>query len=108
MRAEEQPFVCYKLGWSIKIVPRGAAGWRALGIWLAALAALIGLFVATLATEPGKAGEIAAVVIFLALTTVWAVAMIRWMLARSEVIDLADLVELKRKRDRESSGRRKS
>lgn len=100
MRDEDKPFVCYKQGWNMKIVPRNSEGWRAFGLWLAALAALTGMFLATLAAGPGKAGEIAAVVVFLALTGVWTVAMIRWMLARSEVIDLAELTKLKREQDK--------
>jgi type VI protein secretion system component VasK len=101
MREEDKPFVCYKQGWNMKIVPRNAAGWRAFALWLAALAVLIGLFIATLAIGLGDAGEIIAVVLFLTVTGLWTVAMIRWMLARSEVIDLADLVAIKRSRERE-------
>ena len=107
MRDEDKPFVCYKQGWNMKIVPRNADGWRAFALWLAALGALIGLFIGALALGLGQSGEIAAVVIFLLLTGAWTFAMIRWMLARSEVIDLADLVELKRMRDQERPGRRK-
>ncbi len=50
---------------------------------------LVGLFIATLTLELDDAMEIVTVVIFLVLTGVWIVAMIRWMMARSEVIDLA-------------------
>ena len=89
MRDEDKPFVCYRNGINLKIVPRGAAGWRAFAWWLAALMMLTGLFIAVLSLEPGRGTEIVAVIAFLVLAGVWSVAMIRWMLARSEVIDLA-------------------
>ena len=102
MRDEDKPFVCYKQGWSMKIVPRNAAGWRAFWLWILLLVPLIGIFIATLATEPGETLELVFVALFLALTGIWVFAMIRWMLARSEVVDLAKLMELKR---REEEGR---
>ncbi len=89
MSDQDKPFVCYRNGLNMKIVPRGRQGWRLFGLWMAFLMLLVGLFIATLALELGDAMEIAAEVVFLVLTGVWIVAMIRWMLARSEVIDLA-------------------
>ena len=109
MRDEDKPFVCYKHGgWSMKIVPRNAAGWRATALWTLGLLPTIGLFTAFLATEPGLAWEIAAVAILLLATLVWVVAMIRWMKARSEVVDMEDLLRLKREADRQRArdGRR--
>ena len=89
MRDEDKPFACYRDGLGMKIVPRGAVGWRAFGWWMASLFLLVGLFITVLAMELGEAWEIVAVVGFLCLTGVWTFAMIRWMMARSEVIDLA-------------------
>lgn len=89
MRDQDKPFACYRSGLGMKIVPRGAADWRAFGWWMASLLVLVGLFVAVLAMELGEAGEIVAIAGFLCLTGVWTFAMIRWLLARSEVIDLA-------------------
>lgn len=105
MRDEDKPFVCYNQGWSMKIVPRGAAGWRLFGLWMVSLGLLVGLFLAVLSIGLSPGGEIVAVVVFLAATLVWTVAMIRWMLARSEVIDVARLIELKRAQDRKRTSR---
>jgi hypothetical protein len=107
MRDEDKPFICYKQGWSMKIVPRNAAGWRAFGLWMASLIPMIAVFAAAMATDPGETLEIVFVVAFLALTGAWVFAMIRWMLARSEIVDLAELMELKRRKDGSTpSGRR--
>lgn len=109
MRDEDKPFVCYKQGWSIKIVPRGAAGWRAFGLWMAVLTILLAAFLFAMARLDDTRAQIAAIVSFVIATLIWAVAMIRWMKARSEVIDLAELLDLKRQNDgrRVNGGRRK-
>lgn len=100
MREKDKPFICYKWGWSMKIVPRNAAGWRMFGLWMVSLVPLVVAFTAAMATELGPQAEIVIVIAFLAATAVWAVAMIRWMLARSEIVRLDELLELKRERDR--------
>lgn len=107
MRDEEKPFVCYRQGWSIRIVPRTSAGWSAFGVWMAFLGLMVAAFIAILSVLPGDAAQLAVVVGFLAATGIWALAMIRWMLARSEVIAVNELLDLKRQRDRERDrGRR--
>ena len=109
MRDEDKPFVCYRQGLSIKIVPRGAAGWRAFGLWMSALIILLAAFLSAMAGFDDTRAQIAAIISFVVATLVWAVAMIRWMMARSEVVDLAELLELKRQNDgrRVNGGRRK-
>jgi hypothetical protein len=108
MEDADKPFVCYKDGWSLKIVPRAAAGWWALLAWMLALAPICALFIFAMSREPSGpliALYIAAYLIALAL---WSVAMIRWMKARSEIVDVAELMKLKRERDlaKRRAGRR--
>ena len=87
----------------MKIVPRGAAGWRAFALWMAAFGVILAGFFAVMAAIPEPAGQTAVVIVFLAATLVWTIAMIRWMLARSEVVDLRELLEIKRQRERTRS-----
>lgn len=105
MREADKPFVCYRQGWAMKIVPRNAAGWRAFGLWMASLLPLIGLFVAGMALEPGPRTQIGIVAVFLAASGLWAFAMIRWMLARSEIVQIDELLQLKRERDERNKRR---
>ncbi len=109
MREEDKPFICYKQGrWSMKIVPRGIEGWRLLGLWALPFLVLTGGHIALVASAPDDEGFVGwATFVFLGLIAVWAFVMIRWMLARSEVINLADLLELKRKQDRDKASRHK-
>lgn len=102
MRDEDKPFICYKQGrWGMKIVPRNGEGWRALGLWMAVLALLTIGHIALVASKPDNAVFVGwATFGFIVIVGVWAIAMIRWMLARAEVINLDELLELKRERDR--------
>lgn len=104
MRDDEKHFICYRQGWSMKIVPRNAAGWRAFGLWMAGFGLMLAAFLASLAAMREESALIAATVGFVALTLIWTVAMLRWMMARSEVVDLKELLEIKRERDK---GRRR-
>lgn len=99
MRDEDKPYACYKQGWSIKIVPRNGEGWRGVGLWVVGLLALLGGFIGVLASASSETLLITAVAVFLVATLVWVFAMIRWMMARSEVVDVEDLLRLKRERD---------
>lgn len=102
MRDEDKPFVCYQQGWNMKIVPRNAAGWRALGLWMLALMlptlAMIPLSVHFDDTpqEYLVTWAIAPLLLTMAVTTIF---MIRWMKVRSEVIDIDGLIEIKRQQD---------
>ena len=102
MRDEDKPFVCYKQGWNMKIVPRGAAGWRAFGLWMASLGLMVAVFLAAMEALREPAMQTTAAVAFVVIVLIWAVAMIRWMMARSEIVDLNELMKLKR----ESESRR--
>lgn len=92
MRDQDKPFICYKKGWTVEITPRNAAGWRALGLWLLPLFALTGLFVWILARGERLGLDtsdllLIAILGFLPAVAVWAITMIRWMVARAEIIE---------------------
>lgn len=104
MRDEDKPFICYKQGWNMKIVPRGAEGWRLFALWMMPLFAGTGLFV-WMSFQAEKHGwsensiGLIAFLGFLPATLLWAITMIRWMWMRSEIIDVDGLIELKREQD---------
>lgn len=99
MRDKDKPFIWIKSASGIKISPRNALGWKLMGWWMAAMLVLAGLFILAMSGHPRSTTAIAYTVAFLIATTVWAIAMIRWMMARSEVINLDELIALKRQQD---------
>jgi uncharacterized membrane protein len=105
MREEDKPFICYRQGkWGMKIVPRGGAGWRLMAYWTGLFLAILGLFIlaSTVMEANGKSdNQIALLIVppFLVATLIWTVAMIRWMYVRSEIIDMEELIAIKRARD---------
>lgn len=99
MQEEHKPFICVKQGWSMKIVPRGAAGWRSFGMWMMGFGIVLAIFTVTTPRLEDRDFQAGAVVAFLSATAIWAVAMIRWMLRRSEIVDLNELMEIKRQND---------
>lgn len=96
MTEQDKPFVCYKNGWNLKILPRGLAGWRALLLWLLVLAVLSTPFVWLMARQPSNAQLTAYVMGYVLLTVGWSLAMLRWAYLNSEVIDMNELLKLKR------------
>lgn len=99
MAEQDKPFICYKSGWNLKIMPRNAAGWGALLMWLVVLAIPTALF-ALLMTRQHSDAQIAAYVTgYVLLTVGWSLAMLRWMYLRSEVVDMNELLKLKRELD---------
>ncbi|MFM5916267.1 MAG: hypothetical protein ACKOOL_01910 [Novosphingobium sp.] len=107
MSEKEKPFLCYRGGGGIKIVPRGAAGWRAFGLWMLALLVFSALWVMTIIQPMSGATFAWLTGGYVALTLVWAVIMIRWMMARSEMVDMNELLSLKRELDEQKRrGRR--
>ena len=99
MAEQDKPFVCYKSGWNLKITPRNAAGWRALLVWMLALVLLTAPFVWLMARQPSEAQVAAYVAGYVLLTVGWSLAMLRWMYLNSEVIDINELLKLKRELD---------
>jgi hypothetical protein len=99
MTDQDKPFICYKSAWNLKIMPRNAAGWRASFLWLLVLALPTAMFVWLMARQPSD-GQIAAYVMgYVLLTVGWSLAMLRWMYLNSEVIDVNELLKLKRELD---------
>lgn len=99
MTEQDKPFVCYKSGWNLKIMPRNAAGWGTLALWLLLLAGPTGLFIWLMSRQPSDAQIAAYVTGYVLLTLGWSLAMLRWMYLRSEVIDMNELLKLKRELD---------
>lgn len=102
MPTQEKLFVCVKHGWAMSFTPISWPGWKALGWWTLSLLPIIGVFMAIIANGPSPAVEAVLVVAFLASLGLWSWAMIRWMLPRSDVIDANEVLELKRRRDRQN------
>lgn len=98
MRDEEKPYVCIRHGWIVQITPRNGAGWRGLGLWLLLLAVPTTGLVALSGAEHDPDVMTALTIGFLVIVAGWAVAMIRWMMARSEIVDMKDLEAFKRER----------
>lgn len=86
-------FIAYRQGrWGLKIVPRNAAGWRATIIWMLMLAPPTGLFSWAMADEPTGIKLAAILIVYLLTTAIWTVGGLRWMWARSEVIDVEQML----------------
>ncbi len=85
-------------------MPRNAAGWRYTLYWMLPFFAMVaGTIWISAVLEAHGAGEQKIVVIvltnFVVLTTIWTVALIRWTKNQSEIIDMDELVALKRDLD---------
>lgn len=107
MRDEDKPFIVYQSGpWNFKIVPRGSAGWRLFGVWMALSLAMTGLFVWFAVSYPEGPMHFAGLAAYLLALLVWMIGSIRWMKARSEVVDVQALLQQKRENKRKRrSGR---
>ena len=88
MRDEDKPFVCRRRGrWQFNIMPRNAEGWRLFAMWMVPLVLLTVAHVTFTARFEDNETLVGWVTVgFVFLVAVWALAMIRWMLDRSEVI----------------------
>ena len=112
MRDDEKPFVYYKSGSGVKISPRNAAGWRAFAVWMLALFCATGVFVWVTIIADEAGWDDSSVLLFLTLpfllvTGVWALAMFRYMKARSEIVDIDGLLQIKRDIDRTDQRKRR-
>jgi hypothetical protein len=106
MGKAQKPFIAYWSGrWNLKIVPRNAAGWRALIIWTVMVLPPTVLLGTYLTTKPAMPETIAAHIAYILFLGGWSVAMIRWMLARSERVDLDELLAIKHEQDRSNQRR---
>ena len=99
MTTPEKHFTYYKSGLKISITPRTVYGWFTLGLWMVALGPIIWGFAMLMEQTPTSGQTAVYVVGLLGATIVWTVAMVRWMKARSEVVDIDELLEIKRERE---------
>jgi hypothetical protein len=107
MRDEDKPFVMYRRGTlNFTIVPRGVKGWTQFAVWMALLVPLL-LWFAGYAAEHGEEPDFTiGLALYLGGMLVWTVGGIWWMKARAEVVDLQELLKLKRDLDRKKRGGR--
>ncbi len=107
MRDEDKPFVLYRRGpGNFNIVPRGRKGWGLMGLWLILLVPVVAAFAIYAEGREGEPEFFVALGLFLAAMLVWTVAMVRWMKARSEVVDVGQMLEMKREAERKGRGNR--
>ena len=93
-------------------MPRNAAGWRYTLYWMLPFFAMVAgtIWISAVLEAHGiDEKKIVAVVLtgFAVLTTVWTIALIRWTKNRSEIIDMDELVALKRELDRNNKPKRR-
>ena len=93
---EDKPYVALRNGWMVQITPRNAAGWCGLGAWLLPFLVLAGVFTAVVSRELGDTVLFALTGLFLLVTVGLCIQMIRWMLARAEIVDLKEFQAIKR------------
>jgi hypothetical protein len=107
MRDEDKPFMMYRRGTlNFTIVPRGVKGWTQFAVWMALLVPLM-LWFASYAAEHGEGPDFyIGLALYLGGMLAWTVGGIWWMKARAEVVDLQELLKLKRELDRKKRGGR--
>jgi hypothetical protein len=106
MRDEDKPFILTRYRWGgFNIEPRNARGWRLMLTWIALPLPLIGGFTLFAEQQPDSPAFAAVLVAFILAMAAWAIAMILWMRARSEVVDVEELLKLKREAERKQRGR---
>ncbi|QDH33030.1 hypothetical protein [Porphyrobacter sp. YT40] len=98
MRDADKPFVMYRRSrWNFNIVPRGTRGWVQLGIWLVLLVPPTIAFEAYADTHEGTREFYVALGLYVLMAVIWSLALIRWTMARAEVIDIEKLLREQRK-----------
>lgn len=103
MRDRAKPFVMYRRGpASFTIVPRGPLGWSQFAVWMALLAALTLWFADHVETNGKSAAFGDGLALFVAGLLGWLIAGLWWMIARAEVVDVAELM-----RDRQRAERKR-
>lgn len=108
MRDEDKPFILYQSGhWNFRIVPRNGEGWRQIIIWIALMAPITGLFVWFAAQKPQGPMLYGGLAIYLIAMMAWGIGGTVWMRARAEVIDLEELLKLKRDAERATDANRR-
>lgn len=107
MRDEDKPFVLYRKGpMNFTIVPRGLKGWLQFSAWMALLVPVLIVFTIHAEATEGTPAFFVGLALFVGATLVWSLAMVLWMRARAEVVDVNALLKLKREEERKRrSGR---
>lgn len=100
MREQDKPFILYRGLGTFRIVPRNAQGWRLTIGWIATLIPVVGLFIAFLSREPQGAAFFAGLAVYLLAMACRSIGGAIWMKSRAEVVDLEELLRIKRERDR--------
>lgn len=101
MRDEDKPFIYYRQGrWGMKIVPRNAAGWKAVIVWVFVLMAISVPFAWAMDNQPTGILSLVSLLLYTAAISIWALALVRWTKPRSEIVDLDELLKIKRERDK--------
>lgn len=104
MRDSDKPFVMYRRGpWNFTITPRGTAGWLQFGAWMAVFVVMTAAFAIYGESVEGQPEFRVALALYLAAVLVWSLASIRWMKARSEVVDVQEILRLKRGNEQKRS-----
>ncbi|MFM7378398.1 MAG: hypothetical protein ACKO1O_09785 [Erythrobacter sp.] len=103
MRDRVKPFVMYRRGpANFTIVPRGVLGWVQFAVWLALLGALVVWFAEHVHLNPDNANYLESVVLFAIGVFLWMVGGLWWMMARAEIVEVAELT-----RDRQIERRKR-
>jgi ABC-type Na+ efflux pump permease subunit len=100
MSDEAPRFVTVRHGLQMKITPANRAGWIAFVFWMLAQVPFLLVFVWIMTEIDSPIYQGAAIAGYIVAIVIWFVAMLRWMKARSEVIDVEELLAIKRERDR--------
>lgn len=110
MRDEDKPFICYrKSKWNLQIMPRNRAGWLALAVWVGGLLAVVHTLIWAVFSRFSET-TLAKVLVLMGIIVIavaWAIAMTRWMLARSEIISIDDVLDFRRDRQRRKDRNRR-
>lgn len=107
MAEQDKPFICYKAGLKMSIQPRNKAGWIYTALSMLSMVPLLGGFAWLMASKPTGARLIAYATGFGLVMLVQTITIVVWMKNRSEVIDVNELLKLKRELDEQKKrGRR--
>ena len=101
--APKKDFIAYKNGWQLKIMPQTSRGWKHTAVWTLILLlptvpyGALATLVDDTPNEPIALWALVPYFLILGLLMWW---MFKWMLARSEIITMNDVVQGKRDKAR--------
>jgi hypothetical protein len=106
MRDSDKPFVLIRAGrGGFTIEPRGARGWRLMLTWIAVSLLIGGAFALFASTDPEGSTFVVGLTLFVLALGGWTIGGIIWMRARAEVVDVHELLRLKREQERKGRAR---